>query len=101
MDFLGAALGISTCIPTLNVSLGDWYPLRLNSLDMLLIEDIPDVITACCVLHRFILDRKTDDDVVLEDGDDGDLEEGAEDVNPVGPVNVHGEEKRTIANMLV
>ena len=71
-------------------------------MDMRLIEDIPDVIKACCVSHNFILDRQTEDDVVLEDSDDCDLEEGAVDANPDGPVNVHGEEKRrTIANMLV
>jgi len=36
---------------------------RPKFLDMLLIEDIPDVVTASCVLHKFILDRQAEDDV--------------------------------------
>ena len=56
-------------------------------------KDIPEVITACSALHLFILDKETEDDVVLEDGD---LQVGAVDVTPSGTVSFHGEEKRTI-----
>jgi hypothetical protein len=45
---------------------------RLRYLDMSLLEEIPTVITACCVLHNFIIIHEgyDEDEVVIDDLDD-------------------------------
>ncbi|XP_052786768.1 putative nuclease HARBI1 isoform X1 [Mya arenaria] len=70
---------------------------RLKNLDMLLAEQIPEVITACCVLHNFILDREGEDVVEDVEYDSASVEEeGCSD-----SLNAAGEEKRrNIANLL-
>ncbi|KAH3835349.1 hypothetical protein DPMN_108700 [Dreissena polymorpha] len=60
---------------------------------MLKQEKIPEVITACCVLHNFILDNENLEDVLSDPEVEVQVDEG-EPEQPAGPVNVRGAEKR-------
>ncbi|KAH3715658.1 hypothetical protein DPMN_058370 [Dreissena polymorpha] len=67
---------------------------------MLKQEKIPEVITACCVLHNFILNNEHLEDVLPDPKVEAQADVG-EPEQPAGPVNIRGAEKRReIAFML-
>jgi hypothetical protein len=72
---------------------------RLKSLDMHLQEEIPEVITACCVVHNVILDcEMVEEDITLDDAVDN---SASDQDSQTRQASSHGETKRRrIANML-
>ncbi|WAR02589.1 hypothetical protein MAR_009147, partial [Mya arenaria] len=44
---------------------------RMKDLDMQKAEEIPVVVSSCCVFHNFILDHENDSDIVADPTDDG------------------------------
>ncbi|XP_060579048.1 putative nuclease HARBI1, partial [Ruditapes philippinarum] len=72
---------------------------RLKSLDMHLQEEIPEVITACCVVHNVILDcEMVEEEITLDDAVDN---SASDQDSQTRQASSHGETKRRrIANML-